>query len=97
MSPAVNLSSLQWFTNLPDTVSGFHVQNPNQFYSGFRSVSVFVFTLTVKTQPPDRPTVNGTNVFWSRGAKFPKDIEDYEFQVQITSGHKEWEVSMSFN
>lgn len=56
----------------------------------------YLFVLTVKTQPPDKPTVNGNNIFWSRGVNFPSDIENYEFQVQFKPGHLEWEVSMPF-
>ncbi|XP_056609889.1 interleukin-2 receptor subunit beta isoform X2 [Triplophysa dalaica] len=45
----------------------------------------------IKTQPPDKPDVNGTKVFWSRGVNFPNDIIEYEFQVQFKPGEWEWE------
>lgn len=51
----------------------------------------------IKTQPPDRPTVNGTNIFWSRGVNFPNDIEKYEFQVQVKSGHDELELANQYS
>ncbi|KAA0706003.1 Interleukin-9 receptor [Triplophysa tibetana] len=46
----------------------------------------------IKTQPPDKPIVNGTRMFWSRGVNFPNDIQIYKFQVQFKPGYKEWEL-----
>lgn len=49
--------------------------------------------MTVKTQPPDKPTVSGDNITWSKGSNFPEDIEVYEFQLQYKAAHTSWEVS----
>ncbi|RXN32826.1 interleukin-2 receptor subunit beta-like protein [Labeo rohita] len=48
---------------------------------------------TVKTQPPDKPTVSGDNITWSKGSNFPEDIEVYEFQLQYKAAHTSWETA----
>ncbi len=49
--------------------------------------------MTVKTQPPDMPTVSGDKITWSKGSNFPKSIESYEFQLQFKALQISWEVS----
>lgn len=45
----------------------------------------------IKTQPPDKPVVNGNNVSWSKGSNFPKSIKKHEFQLQFKDAHTSWE------
>lgn len=49
--------------------------------------------MTVKTQPPDEPTVSRDNITWSKGSNFPQDIKEYEFQLQFKAKHTSWDVS----
>ncbi len=49
--------------------------------------------MTVKTQPPDMPTVSGDKITWSKGSDFPEAIKFYEFQLQFKALHISWEVS----
>lgn len=47
----------------------------------------------IKTQPPDKPVVNGSNVSWSKGSNFPKSIKKHEFQLQFKDAHTSWEMA----
>ncbi|KAL1277743.1 hypothetical protein QQF64_024416 [Cirrhinus molitorella] len=47
----------------------------------------------IKTQPPDKPTVSGDNITWSKGSNFPRDIEAYEFQLEYKATHTSWETA----
>ncbi|XP_051569691.1 interleukin-2 receptor subunit beta-like [Myxocyprinus asiaticus] len=47
----------------------------------------------IKTHPPDKPTVSGANITWSRGINFPNDIEHYEFELQFKQANTSWEMA----
>uniref|UniRef100_A0A8C2CTT0 Interleukin 2 receptor, beta n=1 Tax=Cyprinus carpio TaxID=7962 RepID=A0A8C2CTT0_CYPCA len=51
----------------------------------------------IKTQPPDKPTVNRDNITWSKGSNFPKDIDSYEFQLQFKATNTSWERAAHMN
>ncbi|XP_026063617.1 interleukin-2 receptor subunit beta-like isoform X1 [Carassius auratus] len=60
--------------------------------------SVRVFgDATVKTQPPEMPTVSGDTITWSKGSNFPEAIKDYEFQLQFKALHVSWETTAYSN
>ncbi|XP_016320736.1 interleukin-2 receptor subunit beta-like [Sinocyclocheilus anshuiensis] len=51
----------------------------------------------IKTQPPDKPTVSGDNITWSKGSNFPKAVDSYEFQLQFKATYTSWETAAHRN
>ncbi|XP_051573695.1 interleukin-2 receptor subunit beta isoform X2 [Myxocyprinus asiaticus] len=64
------------------------------FCNGFLITKIYYHPgRNIKTHPPDKPTVSGDKITWSRGINFPNDIKQYEFELQFKQAHTSWEMA----